>query len=74
MRKLSALCEYVAARYRAELELSFNDIELTLLGADNVLRRSNLRAQRGFAYGRRDDVRAQREVGAFELEALVVDE
>ncbi len=74
LRKLRLLGEHVGARHGAELELALHDGELTLLRGDDLVGGRDLRAQRRFANGRGHDVRRQREMGAFELILLVIDE
>ena len=50
-----------------------DELELPLLRRDDLARGVDLRAQRGLAHGRGDDVRREREVGAIELVAAVID-
>jgi hypothetical protein len=56
-----------------DLELALQDPELILLRRDNVAGRPELGPERGVPDRRRHDVRGQRDVGAFELELLIID-
>ena len=60
----------VGAGHRAQARLAVQDVERVALGGDDALGRLDLGAQRGFEDRRRHDVGGERQIGAFELEAL----
>ena len=66
------LLQHVGARCTAGSEAKSRDIELSLLRARNIIRRSDLRAQRGLVDGGRDDIRGEREVACFQCKLLVL--
>ena len=73
-RDFRFLRQHVGAVGGAGLELIAHDVELVALGLDDLLGRLDLPAQRRFLDRRRYDIRGQRQIGRFKLEALIFGE
>ena len=69
LRQLRLLLQHVTSRHGAKLELLVQEIELLLLGVDDVELRRDLRPQRGLPYRGDYHVGDQRQIGRFKLEA-----
>ena len=65
------LRQHSRARRRAEFELPLQQIELLLLVGDDFLRCRDLCTQRCLLDGCRHDIRADRQIGGFELVLLI---
>ena len=70
-RHLGFLRQHVGAGGGADIELIAHDDELVGFGLDDLLRRLDLAAQRGFLDSGRHHVRGQRQIGRLEFEALI---
>ena len=71
-RHLRFLGQHVGAVGGADFELIAHDFELVGFRLDDFLRRLDLAAQRSFLDRRRHHVGGERQVGRFELEALIL--
>ena len=66
------LLQHVGARGGAGREAAPGDVELPRLRARDILRRGDLRAQRGLVDGPGDDIRGERQVACLERKPLVL--
>ena len=73
-RHLGFLRQHVGAVGGAGLELVAHDHKLVAFRLDDLLRRLDLAAQRSLLDGGRHDVRGQRQICRFKLEALILGE
>ena len=70
-RHFGLLRQHIGSGGAADFELMAHDVELVGLRLDDVERRLDLAAQRGFRNSRRHHVRGERQIGRLELEALI---
>ena len=72
--KLRLLGEDVGARNGPQLKLALDNLELAFLRGDDLVGRANLGAHRRLVHRRGHDIRRQRQMRAFELVLLKIDE